>query len=384
MIYPSSKRPSMLSDLIRFRQELHQHPEKSGQEKNTAKRIAQQLKTCQPTKLIEQVGGHGVIAIFDSKKDGKTLLFRADIDALPIQEENDFPYKSIHEGVSHKCGHDGHSTILIGLAQKLQQNPLKRGKVILLFQPAEEIGQGAKAVLADEKFATLKLDYAFALHNVPSFPKGQIIYRKGAFNPAVISLIIKLKGKKAHAAEQENGLNPDSAIAQLITEIKQWHNNDFANEHFANITTIFAQIGSKDYGTSAGYGELHYTIRCWTKDKLAALKTKISKRVEQVCQENSLIFELEWLHYFAATANDDFAVDQIKKSAKKLGFDTYEKPFPFKWGEDFGLFTEHIPGAMFGLGAGENTPALHHPDYDFPDDIIPYGIELFYGIIEQF
>jgi len=372
-----------LSNLISFRQLLHQYPEISGHEKETAQRIKEAILPCKPSKLLTNIGGHGVVAIFDSGIKGKNILFRADMDALPIQEINDFNYRSRNEGVAHKCGHDGHSTILLGLAQKLATKPLKKGKIILLFQPAEETGEGAKAILTNKDFASLKIDYAFALHNVPGFPKGQIIYKKGAFNPAVISLIIQFKGLKTHAAEQENGLNPALAIAQLIIKIQSLVYTDLSSDDFCNITTIYTRIGSKDYGTAAGDGELHYTIRCWTKTKLEQIKTAILEMTDDICQKEKLKYTTQWLHYFAATSNDNFAVNCIENSAKRLNFDHFEKPFPFKWGEDFGLFTEYIPGAMFGLGAGLTTPALHQANYDFPDEIIPNGIALFYDIAAQ-
>ncbi len=370
------------TNLPSFRQLLHQYPEIAGNEKETAQKIYSELVKCSPTTIIRNVGGYGVVAVFDTGKKGKTLLFRGDMDALPIQEVNEFDYKSKNKGISHKCGHDGHSTILLGLAQKLMEQPLKRGKTVLLFQPAEEIGQGAKAVINDGKFAKIKPDIAFALHNVPGYPKGQIVYRKGAFNPAVISLIIRFQGLKTHAAEQENGINPDVAIASLILKIKSLINSDLDSPDFCNITTIFTRLGSLDYGTAAGEGELHYTIRCWTQDKLEATKRMILNFTQEICEKQQLKQEIEWLHYFAATANDDNAVDYIEKSAKRLKFDHIQKPTPFKWGEDFGLFTEFMAGAMFGLGAGETTPPLHQPDYDFPDEIIPYGVAMFYDIAE--
>ena len=372
----------MYEALTNFRKELHQYPELSGEEKATAQRIVQKLKLFQPTKIIENIGGHGVAAIYDSGQPGKTILFRADTDALPIQEVNDFAHKSVYDGVSHKCGHDGHTTIMVGLAQKLYKNPLKKGKVILLFQPAEEIGIGAKAVLEDKKFNQIQPDYAFALHNVPGYPKGQIVCKKGTFNPAAISLVIKMQGKQAHAAQQENGINPDKAIASIMHQLHQWHQPDLASENFIKFTTIYTRIGSKDYGISAGEGELHYTIRCWTKEKLTEAKAKITQLVTDICQQNQLTFTLDWIYYFAASHNDTYAVNCIQQAAEQLDFDYYNKPFPFQWGEDYGLFTENIPGAMFGLGAGEDMPALHHNNYDYPDEITPYGVETFYRIAE--
>lgn len=372
-----------LANLITFRKELHAHPELSGHERATAQRIIKKIKKFHPSQIIENLGGHGVAAIYDTGNPGKTILFRADTDALPIQETNTFAHRSIFEGISHKCGHDGHTTMLVGLAQKLHQQPFNKGKIILLFQPAEEIGIGAKAVLEDVRFADLKPDYVFALHNVPGYPKGQIVCRTGTFNPAAISLIIKLQGKKAHAAQQENGINPDQAIATIISKVHDLQNYDLASEDFLKFTTIYTRIGSQDYGISPGDGELHYTFRSWTKVKLEAAKSKMIQLIENITIQYQLSYTIDWIYYFAASHNEAFATQCIEESARKNGFSYYNKPYPFQWGEDFGLFTEKYAGAMFGLGAGEDTPALHHVDYDFPDDIIPYGIDTFYGIAEK-
>ena len=369
-------------NLIAFRRELHTYPELSGQEQETAKRIVKQLKKHHPTQIIKNLGGHGVVAIYDTGNPGKTILFRADTDALPIQEVNTFAHKSVYEGVSHKCGHDGHTAILVGLAEKLHQHPFSKGKIILLFQPAEEIGIGAKAVIEDPRFKTLQPDYAFALHNVPGYPKGQIVCRTGTFNPAAISVVIKLQGKKAHAAQAENGINPDQAIAALITKVHELQNYDQASEDYLKFTTIYTRIGTQDYGISAGEGELHYTFRSWTKVKLEAAKKQLTQLISDICGQYQLTYTLDWIYYFAASINEEFAVNCIKQSTLKNSFSYYNKPDPFQWGEDFGLFTEKFRGAMFGLGAGEDMPALHHVDYDFPDDIIPFGIETFYGIAE--
>ena len=369
--------------LTLFITQIHIYPGLSGQEQETAKRIVKQLRKYHPTQIIENLGGHGVAAIYDTGNPGKTILFRADTDALPIQEINSFAHQSIYEGVSHKCGHDGHTAILVGLAEKLHQQPFSKGKIILLFQPAEEIGIGAKAVINDPKFKTLQPDFVFALHNVPGYPKGQIVCRTGTFNPAVVSVVIKLQGKKAHAAQAENGINPDQAIASLITKVHALQNYDQASEDYLKFTTIYTRIGTKDYGISAGEGELHYTFRSWTKVKLEGAKEQLTQLISDICSQHRLTYTLDWIYYFAASTNDEFAVNCIKQSAQKNSYSYHNKPTPFQWGEDFGLFTEKFPGAMFGLGAGEHTPALHHVDYDFPDDIISYGMETFYGIAEN-
>lgn len=369
-------------NLSEIRKQLHKFPELSGKEVKTSKTIKEILEQFRPTKIVTDLGGFGLASIFDSGNPGKTIMFRAEMDALPIQEINTFEYKSINEKVSHKCGHDGHAVILIGLAKKLQKNPPKKGKIILLFQPAEETGEGAKSVLEDDKFKAFQPDFVFALHNVPGYQKGLIICKNHAFTPSVISFALALKGKTSHAAEPEHGINPDLALQELILRIKQLENSNIETNDYATIATVYASLGSKDYGISAGYAELHMTIRCWTTEQLSQLRETISNIVEEVSQAEKLQYDLDWIQEFHTNYNDPEAVAYIQQAAKYLKFDYYSKSHPFKWGEDFGLFTQHFKGAMFGLGSGENTPALHNPDYDFPDDIIPYGINMFHTIIK--
>lgn len=192
--------------LIELRKELHKYPELSGKESQTAKRIIEFAKRFNPDEIISKVGGEGVLVIFEGEQKGKTILIRCDLDALPIDEENAFEHKSVYENISHKCGHDGHMSIVSGLIPILSENKIKKGKVVLLFQPAEETGQGASLVLSDAKFTKLKPDFAFALHNLPGFKKNQIIIKKDVFASASKGLIIRLKGKTSHAGEPERGI----------------------------------------------------------------------------------------------------------------------------------------------------------------------------------
>ena len=182
------------------RKELHRMAELSEHEYKTAKRIAKELRPFHPDNLIENLGGTGIAAVFEGKEPGKTLLFRAELDALPIQEINEFEHRSDTDGVSHKCGHDGHMTTLLALAEKLRNEQLpQKGRVVLLFQPAEENGEGAKAILADPKFKDIEPDEVFSWHNLPGYEMNSVILKKDNFNAAVKSIIVKLHGKTSHA-----------------------------------------------------------------------------------------------------------------------------------------------------------------------------------------
>jgi len=370
----------LMTELIAFRKMLHANPEVSGKEFNTAKSVAKFLKSCTPTKIIENIGGTGIVAIFDSGKSGKSVMFRAELDALPIQEINTFEHASTNIGVSHKCGHDGHTTVLLGLARILSEQKPKTGKIFLLFQPAEEDGEGSKAVFADPKFEDVKPDYIFAFHNLPAYPLNQIVVKNNSFTAAVKSIIIKINGKTAHAAEPENGLNPALAIAEILQESAKLSNNDPNREDFTLITPIHIEMGEIAYGISAGYGEIRLTIRTWNEKTMEKLTADLIKCIEKASKKHQMPITCSWTQEFYENQNDDEAVALVKEAAKSLSFNLFERKFPFKWGEDFGLFTQNYKGAMFGIGAGEKSPALHNPDYDFPDKILPNAIQLFHQI----
>jgi len=369
-----------MQDLIKLRKEIHQNPELSGFEKETAKRVINFIEPLGPDEIITNVGGDGILVVFNGTAPGKTILIRAELDALPIQEINMFDYKSVTENVSHKCGHDGHATILCGLAKKLSSDRPQKGRIILLFQPAEENGMGAVAMYNDDKFKPYHPDLAFALHNLPGYPKNSIVVKNDTFTCAVNSIIIKLKGKTSHAAEPEHGFNPGLAIATIIQSFEGKNQPDMKRDDFAVLTLIYAHLGTKDYGISAGAGEVHYTFRRTKNGLMKELEIRLEKNARIIASQYNLDIEIEWTQEFKANENSLEAVNMIREAVQNTSLSLIEKDAPFKWGEDFGLFTEHFSGAMFGLGSGENVPALHNPDYDFPDEIIQAGIDIFYNI----
>jgi len=372
----------LLEQLKVIRRTLHAHPEVSECEFETQQRILDYLSK-NTTARAKKVGFTGVIAEFKGVDEGLTVMIRGDIDALPIAEVNTFEYKSTREGVSHKCGHDGHTTILLGLAQVLSERPLDKGKVLLLFQPAEENGMGAQAVLNDDEFNKEQIDYVFALHNLPGYPMHEIVVKQNEFTANVKSIILKMTGKTAHAAEPEQGFNPSMAISELFAFANETTFNKPADPNFFLMTPVYSTMGDLAYGISAGYGEVHFTIRSWSTDLMEKRSKEISAFMESTCERYQLAADISWTQVFAANVNNSAALEYVKAAANKSDFVLTERPYPFRWGEDFGLFTQKYKGAMFGLGAGTSTPALHNPDYDYPDEITKTGITLFHNIIQQ-
>lgn len=369
--------------LARMRRQLHQNPELSGQEYETARFVAGQISEFHPSYMLEEVGGAGLIALFDTGKEGPTVLFRSELDALPIAEANEFEHRSKQDKASHKCGHDGHIATLLGLAREIRNKPPRRGRVILLFQPAEEIGAGAERVLQDPRFGQLfPIDYAFALHNLPGFPMGEVLQKEGPFTAAVQSLIIRLEGKTAHAGEPEHGLNPALAIADILQLAHKLSVPAPDSPDFAILTPIHVNMGEAAYGVSAGYGEVHLTVRTWTEEGMRQLSARLLKYLGDLALKQGLSLETEWTHVFRATHNDAEAVEIIQQAAEDCGLAARKRQHPFKWGEDFGAFTQRFRGAMFGLGAGEGCPALHNPDYDFPDELLEPGVRIYRRIMD--
>lgn len=374
---------AQLNNLTSIRKRLHAHPEVSEQEFETQKTIVEFLNK-ESDASVKLIAKTGVLAIFNSHETGPTVMIRGDIDALPIMELNSFDYASTTKGVSHKCGHDGHTTILLGLAQLFSERPIEKGKLILLFQPAEENGMGAQAVMSDVEFKVQKIDYVFALHNLPGYKTNEIVVKENEFTGNVKSIILKMTGKTAHAAEPHKGVNPSMAISEIFAYANRITFNKPAEKNFFLMTPVYSLLGDNEsYGISAGYGEVHFTIRSWSTDLMKQRSEEMVVFIEETCKNYGLSLEVSWTEVFHANINHPEAVDLIRNAGLDNKLSVTEREYPFPWGEDFGLFTHHYKGAMFGLGAGVATPSLHNPDYDYPDAITETGIRMFSSIINQ-
>ena len=367
-----------------MRRELHQHPELSGHEKNTARFVEEQLQAFPPTKIIRHVGGNGLLAEYLFPEDGPTLLFRADMDAVAVQEPDELPYHSLKPGVAHKCGHDGHTTILLRFARMLHDHPLKAGRVLLLFQPAEENGSGSKAVLDTKVLDYYKIDQAFALHNIPGYKSSAVLCKEGSFTCAVISVSIALTGKTSHAAEPQKGISPIPATLHVVEELQRWNNTNIQSDDYFLATIVEIHVGEEAYGVSAGNGVIRATLRAKTDRQLHEHAQRLKNLIISECEKTpGLQHEIEWLEPFSANENNEQAVGVVKNAALRNDLEYIELDTPFSWGEDFGLFTQRYKGAMFGLGAGETCAPLHSPRYDFPDELIETGATMFYSIAEE-
>ncbi|MCW8906868.1 MAG: amidohydrolase, partial [Sedimenticola sp.] len=228
-----------------LRHELHRHPELSGRESTTAQRVTGFFRNLQPDRMLQGLGGEGLAFVFACQAPGPRVLLRCDMDALPIQESEPLPHRSRRPGVSHKCGHDGHMAIMAAVGEALARRRPARGEVVLLYQPAEETGQGARAVLDDPRFESVNPDLCFALHNIPGYPLGQVLVRDGAFSCASRGMAIKLSGKTAHAAQPETGRSPAAAMCRIIEQLSNLPPELLPPHELAFATVVGSRLGEK-------------------------------------------------------------------------------------------------------------------------------------------
>lgn len=372
----------MNEELRKIRHLLHQNPELANQEIETSKRISNFMENYKPDKAIN-VSKTGKLFVFDSKQDGPTSVFRADMDALPINEENNLEYVSLNKGVAHLCGHDGHMTIVLGLSKKISENRPRKGKVVLLFQPAEESEQGARDVVNSNEFKALKPDFVFGLHNIPKAPMHQILVKSGSFAAASKGMTLKLYGKSSHAAEPEKGKSPADAISKIIERLHLLRDDENLFSNIILLTIINIKLGEIAFGTSPGYAEIRITLRSFENEDMELLINEAEKIIMEIAEQEQLKSSIEYSEVFPATINNENCLKLIKQSAEINQCDLKEMETPFKWSEDFGYYSQKYDTGFFGLGSGIEQAALHNPDFDFPDEIIETGINLFNQIYKS-
>ena len=357
----------ILNRLIQFRQNMHKNPELSGHEKNSNKAIRHYLKDLDVGEIIPLIGGFSTAVIIKGKAKGKRLLLRCDIDALPLQEKNSISYQSVNQGIAHLCEHDGHTSIALGLAQRLCEKKLDRGEVVLLFQAAEETGEGAIKSISDKLFQRIKSDIAIGFHNLPNFPFGKILLNEKNINFTCAStgLILKLKGKAAHASEPEKGINPSLAISQFIQEIAKLPEK---LAFFCQSTIVGVNMGNDSFGSSPDAAEIRVTLRANTSNELKVLSDLCIRTLKEITYNTKIESHFQFVESFPAITNDE----NLRQSLLNIigAKDIILRDKPFRWSEDFAHFGKISPSIFLGIGAGTETYPLHSPQYNFPDKLI--------------
>lgn len=348
-----------------LRKKLHDIPELSGNEIRTAETIKNFLRYNTNLKIVDM--GKYFYAVHYEGNKYKNIAFRADMDA--ISGEN---------GAYHGCGHDGHSAALAGLA--LKTNNMKLGKnIFFLFQPAEEIGKGAEICL--KMLDNEKIDEIYGWHNIPRYKEGLVLLRQGSFACASKGITMKFTGKQCHAAYPETGTNPSFVIAKLVDKLNEFtDNNLYSASVLATIVNI--NVGSVNFGISAGYGELSMTVRAKFLCDLDKLQNRIFEFADTESKKHGIELSYDVFDEFPDTVNDDCLFLNVKTMLEEEKIDYKLLSEPMRWSEDFGHYAKKIKGFFFGIGAGENYPALHTQKYKFNDAILDKAISVMFKILQ--
>ncbi len=365
-------------DLIAWRHALHRHPDLSGQEAATADRVVEMIAPTCPDRTVTGLGGYGVAAVYEGAAEGPAILVRAELDALPIQELGNPPYRSERPGKAHLCGHDGHMAILAGVARWLGRNRPLKGRAIVLFQPAEENGAGAEQVISDPRYTDLAPDFALALHNMPGLPLGHAVAREGMMNCASRGMKLALTGRSAHAASPETGRSPVPALAHLATALTSLgKGRSQLDADFSLVTITHLSAGEPAFGIAPGHGELWATLRTQRDEDMAALVARAEAIVAEAANAAGLEHEISYHDIFRHCENAPEAAAILAQALAAESIPLAEAELPMRASEDFGRFGDQARAAMMLIGSGTDSPALHNPDYDFPDELIAIGARVF-------
>lgn len=320
--------------------------------------------------------GHWFYAVYHSGTTNPNIAFRADFDAVAIEETIKLPYGSKNPGISHKCGHDGHSAVLCALAMEVDRHGADRD-VIFIFQHAEENAAGAVecAPIIDERH----ISEVYTFHNMPSLPKGSVAIKDGTMWCASEGMVIHFQGTPAHASQPETGSNPAFAVADLIRLIPELI-DPAANKGLVLCTVIQVDLGEEAFGVSASEGKLLLTCRGQYEEELVKLSTTLEKRAKEFAKRDGLKVDFSYYDVFPETANHPDAANRVREVCTTLNIPLIEMEKPMRSSEDMGHFFKRTKGAFFLMGTGDQAP-IHTVDYDFCDDIIEPTVRIFKGLI---
>ncbi|NCB41603.1 MAG: amidohydrolase [Clostridia bacterium] len=369
-----------LAKAIELRHEIHMHPDLSNEERPTLERIIRFLKeNTQNIEIIDK--GHYVYAIYRTKDQKKpSIAFRADCDAIKVYDDIDEPYKSIKEGVGHKCGHDGHTANMCGFAMEIDQEGADRD-VYFLFQPAEENGSGAATCV--DFITDNNIPEIFAFHCHPGAPLNSITVKDGLMNCASKGMTITMIGSPAHASEPENGVNPSFAIAKTALASESIvASKDFKGLVMATIVQI--DVGEQEaFGVAASKGKLLMTIRGSIESEMDELQRRLEEEASKNAKEYGLQCTFSYCDAFPETISHPQSNEKLRCVAAELGYPVKEMPQALRGSEDFGHFTKLAKGAAFFMGQGEGTPELHTSHFNFNDELIESCTEIFKALVRM-
>jgi amidohydrolase len=374
-------------DIQAWRRDIHEHPELLYEVHRTAALVADRLREFGCDEVITGLGRTGVVGVIKGNKpagkgDIKTIGLRADMDALPIEEATDLSYASRTKGLMHACGHDGHTAMLLGAARYLAETRNFAGRAVVIFQPAEEGGAGAVAMIKDGLMDRFGIEQVYGMHNGPGIPVGSFAIRPGAIMAGGDAVIVKIEGRGGHAARPHKCIDSVLVGAQLIAALQSIVSRSVDPLESAVISMCEFHAGHAR-NVIPQTAELKGTVRTLNGEVRKLVERRVREVVAGVAQLSGAKIDLEYTHGYPVTVNHATQTDVAVRAAREIAGDAnvHEMP-PLMAGEDFAYMLEQRPGALIFCGNGDSA-GLHHPAYNFNDEAIVYGTSYWIKLVEN-
>jgi hippurate hydrolase len=373
-------------EMTGWRRDFHMHPELAFEEHRTAGIVAEKLKEFGVDEVHTGIGRTGVVGVIKGRPGAGTIGLRADMDALPIFEETGADYASRTPGKMHACGHDGHTTMLLGAAKYLAETRNFDGTVHLIFQPAEENYGGAKVMIDDGLFERFPCDEVYGIHNMPNVPTGIFSWKVGPMMAAVGNFIITIKGRGAHGAFPHHGLDPIPAAAAIVLALQSIVARN-VDPLESGVISVCGMKGGEAFNVTPPSVELKGTTR-WFSPKVGdILHERLTTVAKAIAEGMGCTADIWYDRMYPATINHAEQTAKAEKVAAEVAGEARvrELPAPVMGGEDFAFMLEKRPGSYLYLGGGktESDPNVHHPKYDFNDEILPIGASYLARVAER-
>ncbi|MFO7805703.1 MAG: M20 aminoacylase family protein [Paracoccaceae bacterium] len=370
-------------DLTAIRRDLHENPEILFDTHRTSQLVADKLNAYGVDEIVTGIGRTGVVGVIHGKtnKSGKTIGLRADMDALPIHEATGLAYATKTDGAMHACGHDGHTTMLLGAAQYLAETRNFDGTVVVIFQPAEEGGGGGREMCEDGLMSRWDIDEVYGMHNWPGKPVGSFAIRPGAFFAATDQFDIVIEGKGGHAAKPHETVDSTLVAAHCVTALQSIasRNADPVDQVVVSVTSI--ESSSKAFNVIAQRVHLKGTVRTMSPE----MRDLAEQRLTAICEGTAATFgakaDVTYHRGYPCMVNHEDQTAFAADVARKVSGQCDDAPLVMG-GEDFAFMLEERPGAYILVGNGD-TASVHHPEYNFNDDAIPAGCSWWAELVEQ-
>ena len=370
-------------EITEWRRDIHQHPEILFDTQRTSAMVAEKLRSFGVDEVVTGIGRTGVVAVIKGKStsSGKTIGLRADMDALPIEEQTGLEYASKTPGAMHACGHDGHTAMLLGAAKYLCETRNFDGTAVVIFQPAEEGGGGGKEMCDDGMMQRFGIDEVYGMHNWPQMPVGQFAIRPGAFFAASDMFDIKITGKGGHAAKPQETIDPTVVASHLVLALQSIvsRNANPVDQMVVSVTSF--ETSSTAFNVIPESVHLRGTVRTLSAEMRDLAERRLIELAEGTAAAFGASADAEFRRTYPVMSNSDTQTEFAAKVAKSVSGDCADADLVMG-GEDFSFMLEERPGAYILIGNGD-TAAVHNPNYNFNDDAIPAGCSWWAEIIEQ-